>query len=132
MEPPWGLLGESIVAHRRRRGNSSGASSAQLETVSSSGDGEVPPHEIGDVLCEGRGIGGDAALSKGRVSMEQDRVLRQAGIRSVDVLDRCSYEDPMLHSFRRDRDRSGRMAAVIGIRPSGILQPGILQPGILQ
>lgn len=42
--------------------------------------------------------------------------LEQAGVAQVDVLDVCTKcEAELLHSFRRDGDRSGRMHAVIGI-----------------
>jgi YfiH family protein len=42
--------------------------------------------------------------------------LEQAGVVAVDVLDACTKcEAELLHSFRRDGDRSGRMHAAIGI-----------------
>ena len=43
--------------------------------------------------------------------------LRQAGVDQIEVLPRCTFADPDLHSHRRDGDRSGRLAAVIGWLP---------------
>ena len=44
------------------------------------------------------------------------RQLEDAGVVAVDVLQACTKCDAgLLHSFRRDGDRSGRMHAVIGI-----------------
>ena len=48
--------------------------------------------------------------------------LAQAGVGAerVDVGDGCTYEDEALYySYRRDGDRSGRMAAVIAVREDG-------------
>lgn len=49
-----------------------------------------------------------AAINRGQ--------LEEAGVKAVDVLETCTRcEAELLHSFRRDGDRSGRMHAVIGI-----------------
>ena len=42
--------------------------------------------------------------------------LAQAGFKKVEVLPHCTYSEQALHSFRRDGVRSGRIAAVIGVR----------------
>jgi YfiH family protein len=45
--------------------------------------------------------------------------LTGAGVKpnNIDICSNCTYaEEEMLHSYRRDKDRSGRMFAVIGIR----------------
>lgn len=40
--------------------------------------------------------------------------LHQSGVTAVSALPQCAFEDERLHSFRRDREQSGRMAAFIG------------------
>jgi len=42
--------------------------------------------------------------------------LHRCGITAVSTLPHCSVSDPRLHSYRRDRGDSGRMAAFIGWR----------------
>ncbi len=43
--------------------------------------------------------------------------LREAGVREVEQVGGCSFQEPDLHSYRRDGAASGRMAALIGLRP---------------
>lgn len=43
--------------------------------------------------------------------------LRAAGVKRVDLLPHCTWEDPRFWSFRRQRGRAGRQAGVIGLRP---------------
>jgi polyphenol oxidase len=42
--------------------------------------------------------------------------LRQEGVEVVSA-ERCTLEDPALYSYRRDRERSGRMAGLVRVRP---------------
>lgn len=44
--------------------------------------------------------------------------LHRSGVTAVSTMPQCAFEDARLHSFRRDRERSGRMAAFIGWLPS--------------
>lgn len=43
--------------------------------------------------------------------------LHRQGVTAVETLPQCSFGQPNLHSHRRDRQDSGRMAAFIGWRP---------------
>jgi len=42
--------------------------------------------------------------------------LRAAGIKNIEVLPHCTFGDKGFHSYRRDGNRSGRLAAMIGLR----------------
>lgn len=42
--------------------------------------------------------------------------LAAGGLSRVDVLPHCTYDDPRLHSHRRDGAASGRLAGVVGLR----------------
>lgn len=44
--------------------------------------------------------------------------LERAGVLDVRTVDRCTREDPALHSYRRDGDRSGRFAGLIWMEPT--------------
>ena len=44
--------------------------------------------------------------------------LRRAGVAVVDVLPHCTYLDENFHSYRRDKNRSGRLAGLIAFRHS--------------
>lgn len=43
--------------------------------------------------------------------------LHAAGVTDVDVLDVCTFKDPVLHSHRRDGAAAGRQAGLIGMAP---------------
>ena len=42
--------------------------------------------------------------------------LRQCGLSSIEVLPQCTYLDDNFHSYRRDKNASGRLAGLIGFR----------------
>lgn len=46
-------------------------------------------------------------------------LLRRAGVAEVWVEERCTRDAGDLHSFRRDADRAGRLAAFVAVEPAG-------------
>ena len=108
----------AVVAALRARGLGAGLQAVIGPAIS----GER--YEVGpEVVAAFRAAGvPDSAFLRRPTGASKDHVgvkgavawqLQEAGVRGVETLHHCTFSDPGLHSWRRDGQRSGRLAAVI-------------------
>jgi len=73
-------------------------------------------YQVGDEVARQFGLSGPILLD---LAAENRRQLVEAGLAGahIDLLNRCTFCDPArFHSYRRDKDRAGRMISYVLIR----------------
>ena len=85
----------------------------------------VEAYEVGEEVIEGilqtgvpREVFVQERQPRPHVDLKQaaHHQLQRAGVPNIDVLPHCTFLDKGFHSYRRDQNRSGRLAALIGFR----------------
>jgi len=132
--------GGVAVAHAGWRGTAAGVVANAVQALcaatgmpTESVVAAIGPHisqahfQVGEEVVEalrGTGVDLEGLIDRTRAKPHVDlggvveRQLRAAGVECVDRVGGCSYADLQYFSHRRDGERAGRMAGVIGLRAS--------------
>lgn len=123
---------EVIVIHAGWRGIANGIIEKTLSNVQNLHGAAVGPcisvdaYEVGFEVVEGiasAGVPKDVFVREQQPRPHVDLKaaamfqLQRAGVPSIDVLPHCTYLSQNFHSYRRDGNRSGRLAGFIGFVP---------------
>jgi polyphenol oxidase len=129
------LIGNKQVAavHAGWRGLASNIISVACQQIGEIQSAVIGPcisvqnYEVGEEVVEGicqSGINQELFVERGgylkahvNLKVVAQQQLMSNGVSNIETMDYCTFEDSGLASYRRDKDKSGRILSIIGILP---------------